>query len=202
MKIIAGLGNPGAQYANTPHSVGFEAVDALAASAGVAWEEKRQFKCLMAKVSVAGQPVLLVKPQTFMNLSGESVAPIVRYHNATAADLVVVQDDIDMAVGRLRVRKGGSCGGHNGVRNIIERLGTSDFARVKIGVGKDRDDVVAHVLGKFDPATRKVMDVVVAEAAKAAAEVVRSGPDRAMNLYNSFNASTSAPEGRSLPERG
>ena len=202
MKIIAGLGNPGAQYANTPHSVGFEAVDALAASAGVAWEEKRQFKCLMAKVSVAGQPVLLVKPQTFMNLSGESVAPIVRYHNATAADLVVVQDDIDMAVGRLRVRKGGSCGGHNGVRNIIERLGTGDFARVKIGVGKDRDDVVAHVLGKFDPATRKVMDVVVAEAAKAAAEVVRSGPDRAMNLYNSFNASTSAPEGRSLPERG
>ena len=202
MKIIAGLGNPGAQYANTPHSVGFEAVDALAASAGVAWEEKRQFKCLMAKVSVAGQPVLLVKPQTFMNLSGESVAPIVRYHNATAADLVVVQDDIDMAVGRLRVRKGGSCGGHNGVRNIIERLGTGDFARVKIGVGKDRDDVVAHVLGKFDPATRKVMDVVVAEAAKAAAEVVRSGPDRAMNLYNSFNACTSAPEGRSLPERG
>ena len=202
MKIIAGLGNPGAQYANTPHSVGFETVDALAASAGVAWEEKRQFKCLMAKVSVAGQPVLLVKPQTFMNLSGESVAPIVRYHNATAADLVVVQDDIDMAVGRLRVRKGGSCGGHNGVRNIIERLGTGDFARVKIGVGKDRDDVVAHVLGKFDPATRKVMDVVVAEAAKAAAEVVRSGPDRAMNLYNSFNACTSAPEGRSLPERG
>lgn len=192
MKIIAGLGNPGAQYANTPHSVGFETVDALAAEAGVAWEEKRQFKCLMAKVSVAGQPVLLVKPQTFMNLSGESVAPIVRYHNATAADLVVVQDDIDMAVGRLRVRKGGSCGGHNGVRNIIERLGTSDFARVKIGVGKDRDDVVAHVLGKFDPATRKVMDVVVAEAAKAAAEVVRSGPDRAMNLYNSFNACPSA----------
>ena len=188
MKIIAGLGNPGAQYANTPHSVGFEAVDALAASAGVAWEERRQFKCLMAKVFVAGQPVLLVKPQTFMNLSGESVAPVVRYHNATAADLVVVQDDIDLAVGRLRVRKGGSCGGHNGVRNVIERLGTSDFARVKIGVGKDRENVVAHVLGKFDPATRKVMDVVVAEAAKAAAEVVRSGPDRAMNLYNSFNA--------------
>lgn len=186
MKIIAGLGNPGAQYANTPHSVGFEAVDALASEAGVAWEEKRQFKCLMAKVAVAGQPVLLVKPQTFMNLSGESVAPVVKYHNATAADLVVVQDDIDLAVGRLRIRKGGSCGGHNGVRNVIERLGTPDFARVKIGVGKDRSNVIAHVLGKFDPKTRKVMDAVVAEAAKAAAEVVRSGPDRAMNLYNSY----------------
>ena len=188
MKIIAGLGNPGAQYANTPHSVGFETVDALAAAAGVAWEEKRQFKCLMTKVVVAGQPTLLVKPQTFMNLSGESVAPLVRYNNATAADLLVVQDDIDLAVGRLRIRKGGSCGGHNGVRNIIERLGTSDFARLKIGVGKDKSNVVAHVLGKFDPETRKVMDVVVAEAVKAAAEVVRSGADRAMNLYNSFNA--------------
>ena len=188
MKIIAGLGNPGAQYANTPHSVGFETVDALAAAAGVAWEEKRQFKCLMTKVVVAGQPTLLVKPQTFMNLSGESVAPLVKYNNATAADLLVVQDDIDLAVGRLRIRKGGSCGGHNGVRNIIERLGTSDFARLKIGVGKDKSNVVAHVLGKFDPETRKVMDVVVAEAVKAAAEVVRSGADRAMNLYNSFNA--------------
>jgi peptidyl-tRNA hydrolase, PTH1 family len=188
MKIIAGLGNPGAQYANTPHSVGFETVDALAAAAGVAWEEKRQFKCLMTKVVVAGQPTLLVKPQTFMNLSGESVAPLVKYNNATAADLLVVQDDIDLAVGRLRIRKGGSCGGHNGVRNIIERLGTSDFARLKIGVGKDKSNVIAHVLGKFDPETRKIMDVVVAEAVKAAAEVVRSGADRAMNLYNSFNA--------------
>ena len=188
MKIIAGLGNPGAQYANTPHSVGFEVVDALAAAAGVAWEEKRQYRCLWAKVVVAGQPTLLLKPQTYMNLSGESVAPVVKYHNATAADLIVVQDDIDLAVGRLRIRKGGSCGGHNGVRNIIERLGTPDFARLKVGVGKDRSNVVAHVLGKFDPVTRQTMDRVVAEAAKAAAEVVRSGPDRAMNLYNAFNA--------------
>ena len=188
MKIVAGLGNPGAQYANTPHSVGFEVVDALAAAAGVAWEEKRQYRCLLAKVVVAGQPTLLVKPQTYMNLSGESVAPVVKYHNATAADLLVVQDDIDLAVGRLRIRKGGSAGGHNGVRNIIERLGTPDFARLKVGVGKDRSNVVAHVLGKFDPETRKVMDCVVAEAAKAVVEIVRNGPDRAMNLYNAYRA--------------
>ena len=188
MKIIAGLGNPGAQYANTPHSVGFETVDALASMAGVSWEEKRQFKCLMTKVVIAGTPVLLVKPQTFMNLSGESVAPLVKYNNATAADLLVVQDDIDLAVGRLRIRKGGSCGGHNGVRNIIERLGTSDFARLKIGVGKDKSNVVAHVLGKFDPATRKTIDLVVAEAAKAVKTVVASGADRAMNLYNGYEA--------------
>ena len=188
MKVVAGLGNPGAQYANTPHSVGFETVDALAAEAGVAWEEKRQFKCLLAKISIGGTPVLLVKPQTFMNLSGESVAPLVKYNNATAADLIVVQDDIDLAVGRLRIRTSGSCGGHNGVRNIIERLGTNAFTRVKIGVGKDRSNVVAHVLGKFDPATRQTIDLVVAEAAKAVKTIVASGADRAMNLYNGYEA--------------
>ena len=186
MKIIAGLGNPGAQYENTPHSVGFEAVDRVAASAGVAWEEKRQFKCLMARVFVGGVPVLLVKPQTFMNLSGESVAPVVKYHNCTAADLIVVQDDIDLAAGRLRIRKGGSCGGHNGVRNIIERIGTQDFARVKIGVGKDRANVIGHVLGKFSPAMRRMMDETVAAAANAALKTVSDGVDRAMNEFNGF----------------
>ena len=186
MKIVAGLGNPGAQYANTPHSVGFEVVDALAAAAGVAWDERRQFKCLMARVTIAGQPVLLVKPQTFMNLSGESVAPVVKYHNATAADLLVVHDDIDLPLGRMRIRKGGSCGGHNGVRNIIERLGTQDFARLKLGVGKDRSNVVGFVLGKFHPDARKVMDLVVAEAAKAVSAVVSQGADSAMNAFNSW----------------
>ena len=188
MKIIVGLGNPGQQYANTPHSVGFEAVDAIAAEIGATWEEKRQFKCLTAKGTFAGLPVMLVKPQTYMNLSGESVAPVVKYHNATPADLLVIQDDIDLPVGRMRVRKNGSCGGHNGIRNIIERLGTQDFARLKLGVGKDRSDVIAHVLGKFDPTTRKTMDLVVAEAAKAAAAILKGGPDRAMNLYNGWTA--------------
>ena len=188
MKIVAGLGNPGAQYANTPHSVGFEAMDAIASAAGAQWEEKRQFKCLMARAAIAGQTVLLVKPQTFMNLSGESVAPVVRYHNAKPADLVVVHDDIDLPLGRLRIRRGGSCGGHNGVRNVIERLGTQDFTRVKIGVGKDRSNVIGFVLGKFPPEARKVADIVVEEAAKAVAAIVESGPDSAMNAFNSFSA--------------
>ena len=188
MKIIVGLGNPGAQYANTPHSVGFEAVDAIAAEIGASWEAKRQFSCLMAKGTFAGQSVMLVKPQTYMNLSGDSVAPVVKYHNATAADLLVIQDDIDLPVGRMRVRKNGSCGGHNGIRNIIERLGTQDFARLKLGVGKNKSDVIAHVLGKFDPVSRKTMDLVVTEAVKAAAAILRDGPDRAMNAYNGFDA--------------
>jgi len=188
VKIIVGLGNPGAQYENTPHSVGFEAVDAIASEIGAAWELKKRFNCLVASGTFAGQRVMLLKPQTFMNLSGEAVAPLVKYNNATAADLLVIQDDIDLPVGRMRVRKGGSCGGHNGIRNIIERLGTPDFVRLKLGVGKDRDNVVAHVLGKFDPTTRETMNKVVAAAVKAAAAILTDGPDRAMNVYNGWSA--------------
>lgn len=188
MKVIVGLGNPGAEYANTPHSVGFETVDAIASAAGVAWEEKRQFKCLWARVAIGGQSCLLVKPQTYMNLSGESVAPIVKYQNATADDLIVVQDDIDLALGRLRIRKNGSCGGHNGIRNIIERLGTPNFTRLKVGVGKDKSNVIAFVLGKFDPASRAIMDREIAGAVKAVIAIVKEGPDKAMNKFNGFDA--------------
>ena len=188
MKIIVGLGNPGAQYANTPHSIGFEAVDRLAAEIGACWEEKRQFKCLWAKGTLAGVPVILCKPQTFMNLSGESVAPLVKYSNATAADLLVIQDDIDLPLGRMRVRTGGSCGGHNGIRNIIERLGTPQFVRLKLGVGKDRSDVIAHVLGKFSPGARAIVNQVLEAAGKAAVTVLREGPDAAMNAFNGFKA--------------
>jgi len=188
MRVVAGLGNPGAQYADTPHSVGFEVVDAIASQAGAVWEPKKAFKCLMARCAFAGGNVILVKPQTYMNLSGESVAPVVRYSNAQPADLVVVQDDIDLPLGRIRIRKGGSCGGHNGVRNIIERLGTQSFTRLKLGVGKDRDNVIGHVLGKFSPEARKIVDLVVAESVKAVETILRDGPDAAMNSFNSFNA--------------
>ena len=188
MKVIVGLGNPGAQYENTPHSIGFEAVDAIAAAMGATWQEKKQFSCLMARGTFAGQQVILAKPQTYMNLSGNSVAPLVKYNNATAADLLVIQDDIDLPVGRMRIRKTGSCGGHNGIRNIISALGTTAFTRLKLGVGKDKTDVVAHVLGKFDPTTRKTMDLVVAEAVHAAELILTQGPDKAMNTYNGWSA--------------
>lgn len=188
MKIIAGLGNPGAQYANTPHSIGFETVDAIAAESGAVWENKKAFKCLMAKCVFVGMPVLLVKPQTFMNLSGDSIAPAVKYHNAAPSDLLVVQDDIDLAAGRIRIRKGGSSGGHNGIKSVIERLGTQAFTRLKLGVGKDRADVVGHVLGKFSPEMRKIMDLEVAASVKAAAVILRNGPDQAMNEFNGWSA--------------
>ena len=131
--------------------------------------------------------MLLVKPQTFMNLSGESVAPVVRYFNSRPEDLVVVQDDIDLPVGKIRIRAGGSCGGHNGVRNIIERLGAQTFARLKLGVGKDRQNVIGHVLGKFDPETRKTMDQVIKAASDAVSAIVKDGPSAAMNSYNGWS---------------
>ena len=188
MKIIAGLGNPGTRYDGTPHNIGFEAVDAIAAEAGAVWEGKKAFNCLMARCNFAGVQVLLVKPQTFMNLSGDSVAPIVKYHNAAVADLLVIHDDIDLPAGRIRLRRGGSSGGHNGIKSVVERLGDPDFVRLKLGVGKERDNVVAHVLGKFAPEVRKTMDAVVAASVKAAAAVLRNGPDRAMNEFNGWSA--------------
>jgi PTH1 family peptidyl-tRNA hydrolase len=146
----------------------------------------------MAKCNFAGTPVLLVKPQTFMNLSGDSIAPVVKYHNATVADLLVVHDDIDLPVGRIRFRKGGSSGGHNGVKSIVERLGASDFLHLKLGVGKDKTNVIAHVLGGFAPDKRKIMDKVVSTAVKGVAMALQDGIDSAMNCYNGWNADDGA----------
>lgn len=190
MKIVVGLGNPGVQYSCTPHNVGFEAVDRIASEIGASWELKRAFNAQIARGVFNGIQVLLVKPQTFMNLSGDAVAPIVRYHNATVADVLVVQDDIDLPVGKIRIRKNGSAGGHNGLRSLIARLGTQEFQRIKIGVGKDRANVVGHVLGKFDPQSAKVIDEVLSEVVKVAATVLKDGPDRAMNVWNGWSAHT------------
>ena len=189
MKVIAGLGNPGAQYANTPHSIGFEVADAIAREMGAEWRASASFKGELATGMFAGQKVLLLKPMTYMNLSGDSVAPVVRYHNATPADLLVISDDIDLPVGRLRVRVGGSAGGHNGLKSVIERVGTPAFTRLRVGVGRDthdRSEVIGHVLGKFDPASRAVMDQVVPAAVKAAAAIVSTSPQAAMNAWNGW----------------
>ncbi len=191
MNVIAGLGNPGAGYANTPHSIGFEVADAVAQSAGAAWKSSPAYKGDLATCRIGDKKVILVKPMTFMNLSGDSVAPVVKYHNSTPADLIVISDDIDLPVGRIRIRRGGSAGGHNGLKSVIERLGSQDFVRVRIGVGRDpadRSDVVAHVLGKFDPRTRGVMDEVVASAREAVECLVTNGLEIAMNRFNGWTA--------------
>ena len=191
MNVIAGLGNPGAGYANTPHSIGFEVADAVASSAGAVWKTSPAYKGDLASGRIGERKVLLVKPMTFMNLSGDSVAPVVKYHNPTPAELIVVSDDIDLPVGRIRIRMGGSSGGHNGLKSVIERLGTQDFIRVRIGVGRDpadRSEVISHVLGKFDPRTRGVMDEVVAAAREAVECLVSNGLETAMNRFNGWTA--------------
>ena len=188
MKIVAGLGNPGREYESTPHSIGFEVADAVVREMGATFRNSPSFKGAIADGRFANGKVLVVKPQTFMNLSGDCVAPVVKYHNATAADLVVVSDDIDLPVGRIRIRKGGSAGGHNGLKSVIERLGTPDFVRLRIGVGRDRNDrseVIGHVLGKFDPDARTLMTAKVVPAAVSALEQILSeGPEAAMNAWN------------------
>lgn len=188
MKIVAGLGNPGREYESTPHSIGFEVADAVARDIGAAFRPAASFKGELADGRFAGGKVIVVKPMTFMNLSGDCVAPVVKYHNATPADLVVVSDDIDLPVGKIRIRRGGSAGGHNGLKSVIERLGTPDFTRVRIGVGRDRSDrshVVGHVLGKFPAEVRALMtDRMIPAAVKAICQVLSEGLESAMNVWN------------------
>ena len=195
MKVIAGLGNPGAAYAGTPHSIGFEVVDAVARKHALAWKASSAFQGELAAGLVEGVKVLLVKPQTFMNLSGACVAPVLKYHNATTGDLVVVSDDIDLPVGKMRLRLGGSAGGHNGLKSVIERTGSPAFVRLRIGVGrgaKGRAAVIGHVLGKFAPQDRRVMDEVVAEAVEAVETLTTQNLETAMNRYNGWTAPAAA----------
>lgn len=204
MKIIAGLGNPGAEYARTPHSIGFDTVDRIAEEIGAAWQRKSAFQCEIAQGIVSGVKVTLVKPMTYMNLSGKAVAPVVRYANCNPAeDLIVVSDDIDLPLGRIRVRKGGSAGGHNGLKSVIAETGTQDFVRVKVGVGREgrgRTSVIAHVLGKFDPASAKIAEEASREAALAAEYLVANSPENAMNRFNGFLAPSAVKDAGSAKE--
>ena len=205
MKVVAGLGNPGAEYANTPHSIGFEVVEALAREAGAEWRRAASFKGELASGTLPGAgKTLFVKPMTFMNLSGDCVAPVVKYHNAAPCDLVVVSDDIDLPLGRIRVRKGGSAGGHNGLKSVIERLGSQDFMRVRVGVGRDAHDrtkVVSHVLGKWDPSLRATVDASIAAAAKAVVTLLAEGVQAAMNAWNGWSPSGETTGGGNGPNK-
>ena len=171
MYIIAGLGNPGKEYENTRHNIGFDVIDRLAEEENIAVMESKH-KALIGKGYVAGQKVILAKPQTFMNLSGESIREIVDYYKVDdTAELIVISDDISLDVGQIRIRKKGSAGGHNGLKNIIKMLGHDTFIRVRMGVGEKPKnfDLADYVLGHFPAEERSIMD----EAAKTAAEAIR-----------------------------
>lgn len=187
MKVLVGLGNPGEQYAETPHNLGFKAIDALAAELGVEWKTEKKFKALVAKALWKGEPLWLVKPQTYMNLSGECVAPFLKYYGATACDLLVLSDDCDLPAGRLRIRGSGSAGGHNGLKNIIAHLGTEAFARIRLGAGRSPDErrgLIDFVLHRFTVAEAAVANETAQLAAKAVFCWIDQGLQEAQNRFN------------------
>lgn len=186
MYIIVGLGNPGREYQNTRHNIGFDVIDKLAEQEKIDVLEKKH-KAIIGKGYVAGQKCILAKPQTYMNLSGESVRQLIDYYKVDEqTEFIVISDDISLDVGQMRIRKKGSAGGHNGLKNIIQHLGHDIFVRVKMGVGEKPKgyDLADYVLGHFTGDERKVMDEAAARAADAIRMIIAEDADVAMNEYN------------------
>lgn len=198
MKLIVGLGNPGKAYEHTRHNVGFDVLDRLAGKGGVEFRKRLLAPVQTAEMRVGSESLLLVKPQAFMNRSGPPVGALVRKKGVAAGDLVVVVDDVDLPCGQLRIRARGSAGGHNGLKSVIAHVGTEDFVRVRVGVGRPaasasrkqageagaNDDMVNHVLSKFSPDEKKTIADAIERATEAVAHIVEHGVDKAMNKFN------------------
>ena len=186
MKLIVGLGNPGIEYQFTPHNLGFRVIDHLADECGVE-VRNRQCHALTARTEIGGEQVLLAKPETFMNLSGMSVRELVAKHEVRPeSDLIVIYDDLDFPLGMTRIRQRGSSAGHNGMKSIIETLGTQEFLRVRLGIapGRKITDGVKFVLTPFRKAQLKKVDEVLDNAAEAVKVILKEGPAAAMNRFN------------------
>lgn len=187
MYMVVGLGNPGAKYVNTRHNIGFDALDAFCSKHDIKLKSSRRFRADTGKGRVGGEKVIAVKPMTYMNLSGEAVLEIADYYDIENENIIVVYDDISMETGRLRIRRKGSAGGHNGIKSIILNLGSDEFPRVKIGVGapehKDHD-LADYVLGKFSKEETEILIKTVVSAVGAIEEILTANVDSAMNKYN------------------
>lgn len=184
MKIVVGLGNPGSQYVNTRHNVGFAVLDGLAKGPGASRFQAR-FQSQVAEVMEGSEKLLLQKPDTFMNLSGRAVRSAVDFYQVSLTDVLVVCDDFNLPLGKLRVRKGGTHGGHNGLRDIQNHLGTTDYCRLKIGVGAPVEgQAVDFVLGRFRPSERPIIDEAIGRAIQAVVVWATRGVDECMNQYN------------------
>jgi PTH1 family peptidyl-tRNA hydrolase len=184
MKIVVGLGNPGPKYAGTRHNVGFEVIDYLAAAPGCSSFRER-FEAFVAEMKEADEAVLYVKPLTFMNLSGRAVRAVLDFYKEPVENLLVICDDFNLPLGKLRVRAKGSHGGQNGLRNIQDHLGTDVYARLRIGVGQPAvGDAIDHVLSRFKPSERPAIDEAVATAAQAVMVWQKSGIEACMNRFN------------------
>lgn len=187
MKLIVGLGNPGREYRDTRHNVGFLVVDEIVRRHGLTWSSApSQVPDAFVAKRFGAEPLLLSKPLTFMNRSGEAVAALTRYYGIEPADLLVVVDEVDLPFGRIRARARGSAGTHNGLRSIVGRLGTTEFPRLRLGVGRGdaRRDLADHVLSKFEPGEQAELDSFIARAADAAEMFAAEGISKVMNTYN------------------
>jgi peptidyl-tRNA hydrolase, PTH1 family len=199
MRVVVGLGNPGRQYAGTRHNVGYAVVDYLASAPGVG-PFRSQFQAQVAEAAEGGEKVLYVKPETFMNLSGRAVRQVVDFYKLPIEHLLVVSDDFNLPLGRLRVRAKGSHGGQNGLRNIQEQLGTDAYPRLRIGVGQPAPgEAVDHVLSRFRPTERKAVEDAVAAAAAAVLVWARRGLDACMNAANGPEPSAERPAKKKDP---
>lgn len=188
MFLIVGLGNPGREYENTRHNIGFKVIDNIAKEYNI--EINRQkFKGMCGEGFINGEKVILLKPTTYMNLSGESIREVVDFYKISNEDVLVIYDDISLDVGRLRIREKGSAGGHNGIKSIIAHLGTDIFPRIKVGVGQPNVDLVNYVLGKFTKEEMEVLSESIDASTKAAKEIISGDVKTAMNIYNGFKAS-------------
>ena len=196
MKLIVGLGNPGPEYRDTRHNVGFNVVDELVNRWRIQdlWREK--FDALHIKTMRGDDGVIVSKPLTFMNLSGRAVAAIAGFYKIDPADVFVIVDEVALPLGRLRARRDGGAGGHNGLKSIIEHLGTNAFPRMRVGVGRgdNQRDLADHVLGRFEPSERDTVSAAVLRAADATEAFLSEGIERVMNAFNAANEETLPPE--------
>ncbi|MEW5984391.1 MAG: aminoacyl-tRNA hydrolase [Acidobacteriota bacterium] len=185
MTLVAGLGNPGRRYAGTRHNIGFAVADEFVRRSGAAFDQVRP-NALICRLKPGGDATLVVKPLTMMNLSGEAVAELARFHKIDPSSILVVADDVNLPLGRLRLRTQGSAGGHNGLRSLIACLGTEDFPRVRVGVGRGdpQRDLADHVLARFDPDEEDSVRDAVARAADAVETFLAEGILAAMNRFN------------------
>ncbi len=197
MKVVVGLGNPGRKYVGTRHNVGFDVLAILAERYG-ADAPRSKFESEMTEIMVDGERLLLVAPQTFMNLSGRAIRQVMDFYKLETADLLLVCDDLNLENGRLRLRAAGTAGGQKGLQNTIEHLGTRDFARLRIGIGRPpgRMDAAAYVLQKFSTSDRETMDVIIQQAADAVVQWSHEGVQATMNRVNAPLPSASAPSTR------
>ncbi|QXM07224.1 aminoacyl-tRNA hydrolase [Crassaminicella indica] len=184
MLVVVGLGNPGKQYEGTRHNVGFDTIDELANKNNISMN-KVKYKAVIGEGFIKNKKVMLVKPQTYMNLSGRSVVEIVNFYKLPMDDLIIIYDDIDTEVGKLRIRKKGSAGTHNGMRSIIYEIRSDQFPRVRIGIGKPKyGNLAEFVLGKFSKEERPFIDEAIKRAAESIETLISEGIDIAMNRYN------------------